>query len=224
MMNPNESITISFRTVALKKQEFEIECQQNGIEKGKFLSELFDQRHVLAYLKETEGLLLLEGISEQNIGYLEAHCTLKSRSVDDLLAELIQDFIDQQNTDKLFTHIPLSENVVNMGQVSGLQTFANVNKVVNNPVYSRLQQNSQKTVNSVNRQNTLENIGKMLGKEMLSVQLCSNAGNVIDYAVKNSGLMSRQLDEQLLYQMLFENFSHDQIDNLNHNFDDSGTD
>ena len=36
--------------------------------------------------------------------------------------------------------------------------------------------------------------------------------------------MSRQLDEQLLYQMLFENFSHDQIDNLTDNFDDSGTD
>ena len=208
-MTPNETLVMAFRVSPQKKQEFEIECQQNGIDKGKVLQDLFDQRHVLAYLKQTN-LLLVEGISEQNIGYLEAHCTLKSRSVDDLLAELIQDFIDQQNTDKLFTHIPLSENVVNMGQVSGLQTFANVNKVVNNPVNSRLQQNSQKTVNSVNRQNTLENIHKMLRKEMLSVQLCSNAGNVIDYAVKNSGLMSRQLDEQLLYQMLFENFSHDQ--------------
>ena len=167
---------------------------------------------------------LVEGISEQNIGYLEAHCTLKSRSVDDLLTELIQNFIDQENNAKLFTDTTLFENGVNSSQVSGLQLFTNVYSAVNSTVNSRLQQNSQKTVNSVNRQNTLENIGKMLGKEMLSVRLCNNAGNVIDYAVKNSGLMSRQLDEQLLYQMLFENFSHDQIDNLTDNFDDSGTD
>ena len=222
-MTPKETLVMAFRVSPQKKQAFEIECQQNGIDKGKVLRDLFDQRHVLAYLKQPN-LLLVEGISEQNIGYLEAHCTLKSRSVDDLLAELIQNFIDQENNAKLFTDTTLFENGVNSSQVSGLQPFTNVYSGVNSTVNSRLQQNFQKTVNSVNRQNTLENIGKMLGKEMLSVRLCNNAGNVIDYAVKNSGLMSRQLDEQLLYQMLFENFSHDQIDNLTDNFDDSGTD
>ena len=80
-MTPNETLVMAFRVSPQKKQEFEIECQQNGIDKGKVLQDLFDQRHVLAYLKQTN-LLLVEGISEQNIGYLEAHCTLKSRSVE----------------------------------------------------------------------------------------------------------------------------------------------
>ena len=182
-MTPNETLVMAFTVSPQKKQAFEIECQQNGIDKGKVLRDLFDQRHVLAYLKQPN-LLLVEGISEQNIGYLEAHCTLKSRSVDDLLAELIQNFIDQENNAKLFTDTTLFENGVNSSQVSGLQLFTNVYSAVNSTVNSRLQQNSQKTVNSVNRQNTLENIGKMLGKEMLSVRLCNNAGNVIDYAVK----------------------------------------
>ena len=67
------------------------------------------------------------------------------------------------------------------------------------------------THNSANRQKVLENIGKMGIKEMLSNQLFANAEKVIEYAVNNSGMMSRQLDQQLLYQILFEHFSEDQL-------------
>ena len=93
---------------------------------------------------------------------------------------MIRDFINQQSTNKMYTDTSLLENVVNSSQVSGLQTYTNVNSDVYKPVYSRIQHNSQKMVNSVNRQKALENIGKMGKKEMLSVQLCSNAGKVID--------------------------------------------
>ena len=51
MKNSNESVVISFRVSAQKMQEFEIELQQNKLNKGKFLTDLFDQRHVLTYLK-----------------------------------------------------------------------------------------------------------------------------------------------------------------------------
>jgi len=61
-----------------------------------------------------------------------------------------------------------------------MQTFAIANSVANSTANSCKQHNSQKTVISANRQNALENIGKMGIKEMLSVQLCSNAGKVID--------------------------------------------
>ena len=112
--------------------------------------------------------------------YLEAYCSLKSINHNDLMLVLIQDFIEQQSTDKMYTDTSLLENVVNSSQVSGLQTYTNVYSDVYKPVYSRIRQNSQKTVNSVNRQKALENIGKMGIKEMLSVQLCSNAGKLID--------------------------------------------
>ena len=59
---------------------------------------------------------------------------------------------------------------------------------------------------------------------MLSNQLFANAEKVIDYAVNNSGMMSRQLDQQLLYQILFEHFSEDQIENLTYHVDDARTD
>ena len=48
--------------------------------------------------------------------------------------------------------------------------YTNVNGFVNNTVNSPTLSNSQKTVNSVNRQKVLENIGKMGVKEMLLVQ------------------------------------------------------
>ena len=99
MKNSTESIVISFWISAQEKQEFEIELHQNNLDKGKFLADLFDQRHVLTYLKDTTGLLV-EGISEQNRGYLEAYCSLKSIKLDDLIGGLIQDFINQQNPDK----------------------------------------------------------------------------------------------------------------------------
>ena len=41
------STTVSFRTIAQKKQEFEIALPQNNLNKGKFLTDLFDQRRVL---------------------------------------------------------------------------------------------------------------------------------------------------------------------------------
>ena len=58
--------------------------------------------------------------------------------------------------------------------------FTNVNSYVNKTVNSRLQYNSQKTVDSVNRPNALENIGKMRVKEMLAIQLCMNTERVIE--------------------------------------------
>ena len=134
---------------------------------------------MLTYLKETDGLSV-EGISEQNMGSLNVYCGLKSIKLNDLMVVMIRDFINQQSTDKMYTDTSLLENVVNSSQVSGLQTYTNVYSDVYKPVYSRIQHNSQKTVNSVNRQKALENIGKMGIKEMLSVQLCSNAGKVID--------------------------------------------
>ena len=204
MKNSNESVVISFRVSAQKMQEFEIELQQNKLNKGKFLTDLFDQRHVLTYLKETEGLLI-EGISGQNMGYLNAYCSLKSINLNDLMLVLIQDFINQQSTDKMYTDTSLLENTANDTQLSGIQPFANGSANV------RIQHNSQKTVNSANKQKALENIGKMLVKEMLSNQLFANAEKVIDYAVNNSRMMSRQLDQQLLYQILFEHFSEDQL-------------
>ena len=51
MTNFNKSVVISFTVSAQKTQEFEIELQQNNLNKGEFLSDLFDQRHVLTYLK-----------------------------------------------------------------------------------------------------------------------------------------------------------------------------
>ena len=114
MTNFNEFVVISFRVSAKKKQEFEIECQQKGIEKSKFLTDLFDQRRVLTYLKETTGLLV-EGVSAQNRGYLNAYCGLRSINLNDLVAVLIQAFIEQQNTDKMFTNTAICENVVNRG-------------------------------------------------------------------------------------------------------------
>ena len=58
---------------------------------------------------------MVEGILAQNGGYLNAYCGLKSINLNDLVAVLIQDFIEQQNTDKMFTHTPICENVVNRG-------------------------------------------------------------------------------------------------------------
>ena len=98
------------------------------------------------------------------MGYLNAYCGLKSINLNDLMLVLIQDFINQQSTDKMYTDTSLLENPVNDTQVSGLQASTNVNGFVNGTVNARIQHNSQKTVNSVNRQKALENIGKMLGK------------------------------------------------------------
>ena len=74
----------------------------------------FDQRHTLTSLKQTDELLV-EGISEQSIGYLNVCCGLKSINLNDLVAVLIQDFIEQQITVKMFTYTPICENVVNRG-------------------------------------------------------------------------------------------------------------
>ena len=59
---------------------------------------------------------------------------------------------------------------------------------------------------------------------MLSNKHFENAEKVIEYAVNNSGVMSRQLDKQLLFQILFDNFTEDQIESLTYHSDDSGTD
>ena len=64
------STTVSFRTIAQKKQEFEIALPQNNLNKGKFLTDLFDQRQVFTYLKETTGFMV-EGILAQNGGVFE---------------------------------------------------------------------------------------------------------------------------------------------------------
>ena len=87
----------------------------------------------------------------------------------------------------LHTDTPISGNAANSSQVSGIQTFAIANSTANNCK----QHNSQKTVISANRQIALENIGKMGVKEMLSIQQCSSAGKVIDYAVNSSDCNQR---------------------------------
>ena len=55
----------------------------------------------------------VEGVSAQNIGYLNAYFGLKFLNLNDLVAVLIQDIIEQQNTDKTLTHTPVLENGVN---------------------------------------------------------------------------------------------------------------
>ena len=99
----------------------------------------------------------------------------------------------------MYTDTPLLENTVNGTQLSGIQASTNVNGNVNGAVYGRIRRNSQKTVISVNGQKALKNIGKMLVKEMLLVQLCSNAEKVNNYAVYHSVMMSPQLEGLLLY-------------------------
>ena len=55
---------------------------------------------------------MVESISEQR-GYLNAYDGLKFLNLNDLVAVLIQDFIEQQNPVKTLTHTPLLENGVN---------------------------------------------------------------------------------------------------------------
>ena len=55
----------------------------------------------------------VEGVSAQNIGYLNAYFGLKFLNLNDLVAVLIQDFIEQQNPVKTLTHTPVLENGVN---------------------------------------------------------------------------------------------------------------
>ena len=66
---------------------------------------------MLTYLKETDGLLV-EGLSERNMGYLNAYCSLKSINLNDLMLVLIQDFINQQNPYKMYTDTPLLKSGV----------------------------------------------------------------------------------------------------------------
>ena len=122
----------------------------------------------------------VEGVSAQNRRNLNAYFGLKFLNLNDLVAVLIQDFINQQSTDKMYTDTSLLENTANDTQLSGIQAFANANELANGSANGRIRHNSPKTVNSANRQKALENIGKMGIKEMLSVQLCSNAGKLID--------------------------------------------
>ena len=55
----------------------------------------------------------LEGVSAQNRRYLNAYFGLKFLNLNDLVAVLIQDFIEQQNPVKTLTHTPVLENGVN---------------------------------------------------------------------------------------------------------------
>jgi len=55
----------------------------------------------------------VEGILAQNRGYLNAYYGLKFLNLNDLVAVLIQDFIEQQNPVKTLTHTPVLENGVN---------------------------------------------------------------------------------------------------------------
>lgn len=203
--------TLSFRVSVEQKNDFEIECQRQQIEKSVFLYELFNDRHFLNYIKSVEGMMI-QGISKENEGFLNAYAALKSTSVDEVLVKLVQDFVNSQSSGNSQTQVSLSENSVNGGQLSGLQTFANVNNPVNSGVYNRLQSNSEKTTLFVNRQKALENIHFAVIKESLCQQLYLNALEVISYAKQNSGgIMSKSLDDNLLYQILLKNFSEEQI-------------
>ena len=55
----------------------------------------------------------VEGVSAQNRRYLNAYGGLKFLNLNDLVAVLIQDFIEQQNPVKTLTHTPVLENGVN---------------------------------------------------------------------------------------------------------------
>ena len=106
------------RALRKPKREFGFKKANWLVRNRKFSHKCYDnffyQRHTLTSLKQTDELLV-EGISEQSIGYLNACCSLKSIKTNDLVTVLIQAFIEQQNTDKMFTHTPICENVVNRG-------------------------------------------------------------------------------------------------------------
>ena len=53
------------------------------------------------------------GVSAQNRRYLNAYGGLIYLNINDLVSVLIQDIIEQQNTDKMLTHTPLLKNGVN---------------------------------------------------------------------------------------------------------------
>lgn len=177
------------------------------------MTDLFENRHVLAYMKASNALMI-EGVSEQNVDFLEAYCSLNSIEISDLLKHLIGEFISQQNTPKLLTQMSLGLNLVNSSQVSGLQAFTDVNGPVNIPVNGRLQVLTEKSVPFVNKQIMLENMLNSVKKEMLATQLHENAKNVIGYAVHNSGFMNRALDADMLCQILYKDFTPEQIGNF----------
>ena len=129
--------------------------------------------------------LMIEGLSEQNVDFLEAYCSLKSVEISDLIKELIGEFINQENTPNLFTQVSPGQNLVNNTQLSGLQAFANVNSLVNKSVNSRLQAFTEKSVPFVNKQILLKNLIISVKKELLAPKLNQNAKNVIGYAVHN---------------------------------------
>ena len=67
---------------------------------------------MLTYLKQTTGLLV-EGLLEQNMGYLNAYCGLKSINLNDLLAVLIHDWFGKLNNGLLHTDTPIFDNAAN---------------------------------------------------------------------------------------------------------------
>lgn len=93
----------------------------------------------------------------------------------------------------MHTDTSISENAANSSQISGIQTFAIANSVANSTANKCKQHNSPKTVNSANRLNALENIGQMGENGKFSVQQCSHAGEVNDYAIHNSGMVAGPL-------------------------------
>ena len=116
-----------------------------------------------------------------------------------LINELIGEFISQQNNHNLFTEVSLGQNLVNTPQLSGLQAFATVNRLVNKSVYSCLQAFIEKRVLFVNKQVLLENLIISVKKELLAPQHSQNVKNVIGYAVHNLGLMNRALCADIFY-------------------------
>ena len=164
--------------------------------KSEFFADL-QEEHRVDLPEKTYGLLV-EGILFQNMGYLNAYCNLKTQKISDLVSVLIQEFISKLNNGLLYTHTPVLENPVNDTQVSGLQASTNVNGFVNDTVNVRIQHYSQKTVNSVYRQKSLENIGKMLVKEMLSVQGLSASKSVGQIIFDALNLKAPEVQEVIL--------------------------
>ena len=96
-----------------------------------------------------------------------------------MILNQLEGILKSKENDRLvYTDTPLLENTVNGTQLSGIHAFTNVNGNVYGNVYGRIRRNSQKTVISVNGQKALENIGKILVKAELLIQLSSHAEKV----------------------------------------------
>ena len=103
---------ISFRVSAKKSKNLRSHYHKITSTRVNFYQIYSTNARCFTYLKETNGLLV-EGISEQNMGYLNAYCGLKSINLNDLVAVLIHDWFGKLNSGLLHTDTPIFDNAVN---------------------------------------------------------------------------------------------------------------